>query len=91
MTITIINGKEREETQKTIKHLQENGFIKQAALLKQRYSTNTTLPDEDCLISLRDDDIEVLRNRFGENTSHSLLKTIVDAHLNGEEIVWKQL
>lgn len=89
MEIAIINGKKREENQEAIRLLMEKGYNKQANILKKTYSTNTTLPNEPCIISLDDPHIKVIRNRYGETTDHGVLENIVHAYLRGDKIEWK--
>lgn len=89
MEITIIDGKKREENQDAIRLLMEKGFKKQADILKKRYSTNTTLPDVPCIISVDGPNIKVIRNRYGETTDHGVLDSIVHAYLSGDNIEWK--
>lgn len=91
MKITIIDGETREAQKAAAKSLMEKGLHKQANALRAQNSTNTTLPDKDCIISLKNNEIEVIRNRYGENTSHGLLKNIILAYLNNEGVEIEKL
>ncbi len=91
MKITIIDGEIREAQKTAAKSLMEKGLYKQANALRRQNSTNTTLPDKDCIVGLKNGEIEVIRNRYGENTSHGLLKSIISAYLNNEEVEIEKL
>ena len=91
MNITIINGEIREAQKAAVKSLMEKGLYKQANALRTQNSTNTTMPDKGCIVGLKNGEIEVIRNRYGENTSHGLLKSIISAYLNNEEVEFEKL
>ena len=91
MKITIIDGEIREAQKTAAKSLMEKGLHKQANALRMRNSTNTTLPDKGCIVGFKNGEIEVIRNRYGKNTSHGLLKSIISAYLNNEEVEFEKL
>lgn len=91
MKITIIDGETREAQKAAVKSLMEKGLHKQANALRTQNSTNTRLPDKGCIVSLKNGEIEVIRNRYGENTSHGLLKSIISAYLNNESVEFEKL
>ena len=91
MKITIIDGAIREAQKAAAMSLMEKRLNKQANALRTQNSTNTTLPDKDCIVSIKNGEIEVIRNRYGENTSHGLLNNIISAYLNNESVEIEKL